>query len=461
MKPATAGAGFIGGGVGLVIFLMSRGLPEETKLAVDELPKAVAAARADVAGDQQKLAALVAEDAAWLGARPEVAAARKAYDTRLAEIAQVEARIDKELTPLIKADDYDDRNAVAVLTTEIASRLVAKGSTLDQKLADVYRVRNYKRDHGKIVKGAREVLKRATDTMADPSLTAVVQKGQADYPDAAEKIQKRLETLTKSAGALAVKGTQFDAALQKQPIDYVEVGTLADSIQKDGRALIDGAASLRSDIASLGKSSDKILVDMKKDNGRCYHKYRYVEGGLARITGWEQVVCLLYDRHTDHLGMALYSKPEGTFESEATTVAHPPGYSYVGNTRYGYWDARPSGRFWVWYGQYALTRDLLWGTGGYRPLTHRTYSSYRTAVSKKRPYYGQTKQYGTNGSVTKKKYRSSTFLTRKRSYAASRFKTSGSSGYRDFKSGSGSGTSRTGGYRSNRYRSSSFGGSGK
>lgn len=461
MKPATAAAGLFGGGVGLVAFLLTAGLPDDVKATAEQAKGWVATARADLAAEQKRLDAVVAEDQAYLGPRPEVAAAKAAYAQRAQAIDGVAARIDKELLPLIEADKRGDADKIAILATELAVGLQHKPAEFDQKLSDVYRVRNYKRDHPKIVKGARDVLKRATETMGDPNLTAAVQHGQNQYPDVSEKIQDRLETLAKQAGKLANHGAQLDAALQVQPPDYVKVGKLADFLQMEGRAVIDGATKLRTDVASLGKSVDKILIDMKEENGQCYHKYRYVEGGLGRIASWDAVPCSVYRKHTDHLGMALFSKPEGTFESEAVTIAHPPGYSYIGNTRYGRWDTHPSGRVWVWYGQYALTRDLLWGVGGYRPISRNTYNNYRSRVKARKPYFGATKQYGTNGSYTKTKYRSSAFLTQKRKYAASRFKTSGGSGYRDFKSGSGSGSRRSGGYRSNRYRSSSFGGSGK
>lgn len=465
MRPATAAAGLFGGGVGLVAFLLTAGLPGEMKETGKLLREAVATARAEMASDQQRLDHAVNEHKDFMEPRPEVAAARKAFVDYAGAIEAAEGRITAEVEPLVAADKRGDADKLAILTTEIAVALQVAPGDVDQKLSDVFRVRNYKRDHLALVKGARDVLKQATEVMADATLTAVVEKGQADYPDASEKIQKRLDALLKKAETLANHGAQFDAALQIDPPDYVKVGQLSDFLQLEGRSLINEVAKLRGDVASLGKSTDKILIDMKRDGAACYHKYRYVEGGLARVTSWETVSCVDYDQHAEHLGMALHSKPEGTFESEAVTVAHPPGYSYIGNTRYGHWDTRPDGRFWVWYGQYALTRDLLWGVGGYQPIRHDTYSSYRGSVQARKPYYGAAKEFGSSGSLTQKKYSASSFLTKRReTYAASRFKTSGSSGYRDFKSGSGSGsggTTRSGGYRTNRYRSSSFGGSGK
>jgi len=45
-------------------------------------------------------------------------------------------------------------------------------------------------------------------------------------------------------------------------------------------------------------------------------------------------------------------------------VAQPAGFAYVappsqGSNQYGYWEHRGGGDFWVFYGQYALLRDLL------------------------------------------------------------------------------------------------------
>ena len=451
----------LGGVVGLTVFLMSRGLPDDARQAASQTEEWMKTAKAEVAAERTRLKAVVAEDSEYLAERAEVKAAHAAYDARLAAIDGVGARIETEIKPILKADDYDDRLKLFATLSSIEAALKRTPPELSQRLSDVYRVRNYKRDHKTLMDAARAALQSASHVVDDPTLTSAAAQGQVDFPDVSERIQARLTTLKTQGNKIESLGPALEAAAQAQPVDYYKAGTLAETIKKDARTLTDGAASLRSDVASLGMSTDRILVDMKKENGNCAHKYRYVEGGLARQTSWVPVTCAEYAAHTEHLGMAIYSKPEGTFKSEAVTIAHPPGYNYIGNTRYGRWDNRAGGRYWVWYGQYALTRDLLWGVGGYRPVRNRSWTSYRSSVKARKPYFGATKQYGTSGSITKTKYKSSSFLTqRRKTFAASKFKGSGAGKYRT--STTRSGNTRSGStYRSNRYRSSSFGGSGK
>ncbi|MGK0359678.1 MAG: hypothetical protein ACI9U2_001984 [Bradymonadia bacterium] len=460
-RAATAGVGMLGGVVGLTVFLMSRGLPDESHTAAAQTDGWMKTARAEVGVQRSRLNKVVAEDSAFLSPRPEVKAAQAAYDGQLAAIDKVGKQIEAEIAPILKADRYGDRFLLYLKLSSIEASLKSSAPGISQRLADVYRVRNYKRDHKTLMKGALASQRSAAVGISDSTLLAVANKGQVDYPEMSEIIQKRMDTLTAKAALATSASAALDAAAKAQPIKYVEAGQIAERVQRDSKAVTNGIATLRSDIASLGKSTDKILVDMKKENGNCAHKYRFIEGGLAQHSSWVPVACTEYAAHEQHLGMAVYSKPEGTFESEAVTVAHPPGYSYIGNTRYGRWDNRSGGRYWMWYGQYSLTRDLLWGVGGYRPIRNRSWSSYRSSVKARKPYYGATKQYGTGGTLTKTKYKSSSFLTKRRAtFAASKFKGSGSGKYRS--SGSGSGNTRSGStYRSNRYRSSSFGGSGK
>ena len=463
-RAATAGIGMMGGVVGLTVFLMSRGLPDNALEAAKQTDGWLAAARAEVASERGRLKAVVAEDAAFLAERPEVKAANETYDKQLAAIDAVSARVDSEIKPILEANDYGDRVVLFAKLTSIEAALKQTPPEYSQRLADVYRVRNYKRDHQTIVQSALLKEQKSRQAITNATLLAEVSQGQVDYPEMSERLQARLDTLTAQAAMATSAATALQAAAQAQPVKYVEAGEIADRIQRNAKAVNDGVVTLRSDIASLGTSTDRILVDMKSENGNCAHKYRYVEGGLARQTSWVPVTCAEYNAHVDHLGMAIYSKPEGTFKSEAVTVAHPPGYTYIGNTRYGRWDARPDGRYWVWYGQYALTRDLLWGAGGYQPVRNRTWSSYRTSVKSRKPYFGATKQYGTNGTLAKTKYQSSAFMTKRRAtFAASKYRTNSATKYGATRSGStGSGSTRSGStYRSNRYRSSSFGGSGK
>lgn len=119
--------------------------------------------------------------------------------------------------------------------------------------------------------------------------------------------------------------------------------------------------------------------------------------------GWVQVSRKFYEDYESFLGMTVLSKDRG--EESLSRVQRPAGYRYVGNERYGQWQSNPSGgSFWVFYGQYALIRDLL--GAGTHPISRSGWNSYRGAYSAGRPYYGSgpTPAYGTRGSLTKTRH---------------------------------------------------------
>ena len=69
----------------------------------------------------------------------------------------------------------------------------------------------------------------------------------------------------------------------------------------------------------------------------------------------------------------------------------------------------------MFYGQYALLRDLLFNRS-YRPLDRGEWESYRTERTQGRTYYGQgaepgtsAPKYGTNGTATQERYSGSTY----------------------------------------------------
>jgi hypothetical protein len=140
-----------------------------------------------------------------------------------------------------------------------------------------------------------------------------------------------------------------------------------------------------------------ILDDMQAEGSfftKYYHKYRVLQGKREMQTDWVEVEEDVYRKYEPFLGMSLVSKSE----TEGVNASpHPPGYHHVGSATHGYWGG---GGFWVWYGQYAMMRSLLGGGMG-RNIYRNDYDSYRNTSRQGRPYYGQNRDYGTNGSVTK------------------------------------------------------------
>jgi hypothetical protein len=216
---------------------------------------------------------------------------------------------------------------------------------------------------------------------------------------------------------------------------------------------------LQSLTGQLYTSWDKLLVDMQargEGNAREYdQKIRTVSTHItdaAAKTGetssgeqWVIVTRPTYEAMRGDLGMAIEHKSAGLYDSEAEHVAQPAGMAYmappsVGSNQYGYWDHRDGGDFWVFYGQYALLRDLL-SNHDYRPYGRYEYEGYRTQQSRGQTYYGHdtgsdAPKYGSQGTTTQNRY------------AGSKYAQSG--GFRDSPY-----ASKSGGYRDSQYASPS------
>lgn len=139
-----------------------------------------------------------------------------------------------------------------------------------------------------------------------------------------------------------------------------------------------------------------VLEDMQSEEGffpKYYHRYQVIQGEKQVKTNWVEVREEIYQKYEPFLGMALASKADG----QVTDSPHPPGYNYVGNPTYGQWGG---GGFWVWYGQYSMMRNMM-GMGMGRQIYRNEWNDYRTHRQERRPYYGQNKGYGTNGTLTK------------------------------------------------------------
>ncbi len=156
-----------------------------------------------------------------------------------------------------------------------------------------------------------------------------------------------------------------------------------------------------------------ILDDMKEEGNFVkdyYHKYKVVTDEKTVNLDWMATSEDDYRRFLPLLGMTVWTKQDG----KENSTPGPAGYEYVGNPRYGSWQQNSSGgSFWVFYGQYRLLSDLLGGGLLYR----NNYNTYASRRSRGVSYYGPNKEYGTNGSLTKK--RKPNYYARARSRMAS------------------------------------------
>jgi hypothetical protein len=141
-----------------------------------------------------------------------------------------------------------------------------------------------------------------------------------------------------------------------------------------------------------------VLADMHEEGNffkKYYHKYQVVMPENTTSTDWLEVPDDFFQQNLPFLGMTIYVKKDGQSSAEVG----PPGYEYVGDPKYGSWQRDSSGNsFWAFYGQYALLSHLLGGG----PIYRNNWDTYQTHRGQGRPYYGPNREYGTEGSYTRK-----------------------------------------------------------
>lgn len=103
------------------------------------------------------------------------------------------------------------------------------------------------------------------------------------------------------------------------------------------------------------------------------------------------------DRYIGFIGMVVSSKSaDGKITGYKN--AYPPGYNYIGRSRYGYWGPRHA---WIWYPSYRR----YWGPYYGSHVVYRSnYGRYVSARGRGQAYYGPNSArptFGSRGSVTK------------------------------------------------------------
>jgi len=401
--------------------------------------------------------ALLAADAeAWRG-RLEGARARF-------EQAGGEA---EELRTLVEQNDPEAADRVATLQksiSELSTESLAVVTELEREATELVRFRDELPSKIAEMEADRE----AIEAFSLASVTEAVRRAQGDWPAKADDLEGRLRALTGAKGAAARVWSESAGARSAGlagDATAAEVRALADAAEAMGRTRADLAESdrLKELIDELYFSWDRVLVDMVLNEGSevtftqslrtVYIPATLAEDGTSpdgrRQRTEERTVTVTkaeYEAMKNNLGMTVAHKPAGKYDHEAERTVQPGGYAYIAEpgqrNRYGYWN----GGFWVWYGQYALMRDLFWGPS-YRRIGRDDYASYNRHRSVGRPYYGENNnRYGSRGSATRAKYGSSRYV-QTNGYANSRYERSGGS-YRGsrYESRSTSRSSRGGGY---------------
>lgn len=140
---------------------------------------------------------------------------------------------------------------------------------------------------------------------------------------------------------------------------------------------------------------------IRSAEARFYHRYAYVRDGVRTDGEWEQVGPEEFQKHENHLGMALLEKPSGMFEDEVTTTPSPAGMSLVGDSKAGRWEARGGTHVWIWGSPFNTYGGFYGpGWGGY---TRDEWDDWNRSRREGKPYTGSGSEpkYGTAGSVTR------------------------------------------------------------
>lgn len=460
-RAAWVGLLLIGAACGLVAYIATRGLPEETRAAAAAITREYTEAQATVAARVGEIEALVASDSAYFASQPEVAEGNRRVAAAQAELVASQGRFSGLATTVLEADRYLDQYrldaAIVAARTETAEALKAA----EAAVGAVKVLQTYKTDHQSYVDRALAAAGQVASVAEPDTLRALLAVHGADCAEARPKIESRIQALGTEAARIGGDYTRFEALVASPPIDYAAAGRLAVAIEGAVRALQSSRSALVADLESLRQSRDRVLVDMRQEGNTYEHKYRDVVNGVAAETGWTSVPYQTYLAHTDHLGLTIESKPECTPTSEKLTHAAPPGYHYVGNPRYGQWVQRDGGSFWEFYGKYRLLSDVFFGAGLGRNVNRTAYTSYRTAATAGKPWFGSNNEFGTKGSETQKRYATSTYVKRSTAAASGGGSSSGSGGYQSssYRSTGSSTTGKSGGYSSSSYRSGSSGSS--
>jgi hypothetical protein len=414
---------------------------------LDALPREVRAQidgdRAALASAQTQLRTAQDEVARQSQAEPDLFRAVSAtghwtdHFDRAARWLQYAAHDMDELSRLEKQNRRQDRQQAGRLLSherELRAHVLAEASGVQKEAAQwgdwkrqlPQALQEMERDH------------QAIHAFDLAPVAATVQKAGTDWPEKKPDLDSRLATVRGTVSQSDGLWQSTDAARRQVAagnftgLDFAVLLAAADALKTSAATLPRTAAELNSLSAHLYDSWDKLLVDMEVrgiGNAREYdQKIRTVRTHLTDVaakTGtttseenWVGVPQSTYEAMRNDLGMAIEHKPAGRYEFESEHVAQPAGFAYMApptqpSNQYGYWEHRDGRSFWVFYGQYALMRDLLFNRG-YQPVERGEWEGYRTYQNRGQTYYGQepgasAPKYGSQGTATENRYSGSTY----------------------------------------------------
>ena len=422
--------------IGVVLTAGLDNLPRDLRQQIDSERTALASAQNQVSSAKTAVDSEVAAESALFHSVPAAAQWPAQFAQAETQIASA-GRDLNQLTALEKQNRRQDRQQVeTLLAEERGIRASAEGTASGiQKDADHW------------VELKRELPARLDQMNRDYQavhgfdlgpVTAAVTKGETDWPDKKPDLDTRLATLRGEVTASdALWQSTADARREAAAgdfahLDFAALPAAEDSLHNAAAQLPQQAQEVQTLDGQLYYSWDKILVDMEvRGYGSARHydqEIRTVKTQVADAAAkpgtstsdeaWVDVSNGTYDAMRNDLGMAIEHKPAGKYDSEADHVAQPAGFAYMappaqGSNQYGYWDHRDGHDFWVFYGQYALLRDLLFNHS-YQPIPRYDWEGYHDSWRTGRTYYGHDDEggapkYGSQGTATHDRYAGSSY----------------------------------------------------
>jgi hypothetical protein len=435
-------------------------LPRGVRAQIDSERAALAAAQKQVQGAQAEVGRDLESEAALYAAVPASRAWPGALGQASGELASAGQRM-ADLNALEKANRRTDRErAEALLAQErgLRSAGVSEAAAIEKDAAHWIDLKQH------LPQALQEMGRdyNAVHAFDLAPVTAAIERAEADWPEKKPDLDARLGALKNEvAESDALWQASAEARRKAAGGDYSAIATVsadADSLKAHAADLPAKAGELTALSGQLYYAWDKVLVDLETrgiGTNRSYdEEIRTIRTRVANAAAkggetssedkWVEVPRPTYEAQKNDLGMAVEHKAAGHYDSEAERTAQPAGFAYMappGQTnQYGSWEHRDGRDFWVFYGQYALLRDLLFNHS-YRPLERGDWDGYRTSRDSGRTYYGHDDEagaprYGSQGTATQERYGGSGYAQ--------------SGGFRDSKY-----ASKPGGYRNSPYASPS------
>lgn len=430
----------------MVLFAGLDNLPRSVRAQIDTDRAALASARQQLTTDQNQVTQQTGSDAALFGSIASSHAWPAQFEKDRATLDSA-ARDMAELTILEKQNRRQDRaRAESLLTDErnLRASAISDGAGIVTEAAHWVDMKQHLPNELADMQRDYQTVK-ALDLAP---VSAVVQKAETDWPQKKADLDSRLSSLrdlqqqSETAWQTSAEARREAASSDYAHLNFGALFSAADTLKTDAAQAPQKTAELQSLTGQLYTAWDKVLVDMETrgiGSDKSYdQKIRTVTTHLAgaqtagaqsssgqtasgqttSAENWVVVSKPVFDAERNDLGMAIEHKPGGEYDFEAERVPQPAGFAYMaspaeGRNQYGYWDHRDGHDFWVFYGQYALLRDLLFNHD-YRPLDRYEWDGYYGSRRSGQTYYGRDEEhnapkYGTAGSSTQDRYSGSTF----------------------------------------------------